>query len=63
MLASIGASRLRTEKATESAYVKRWYEEDPNKRHDEGQITLANLPYCKQNRLQFSHFSVETNWP
>jgi hypothetical protein len=46
-------------------------EEDPDKRHDEGQITLANLPFCfsnypaprKQNRLQFSRISIElTGW-
>lgn len=38
-----------------------------DKRHNEGQITLANLPFCfsnypaprKQNRLQFSCISIE----
>ena len=37
------------------------------KRHDVGQITLANLPFCffdypaqrKQDRLQFSRISIE----
>ena len=64
-IASVEASRLYTVKAAERAYARVGRLAD--KHHDEGQIMLANLPFCvsnypapcKQNHFPFSRISIE----